>query len=86
LVTLPKTCWLKVLDSVVIQLYSSECTPSVDRALLESLKKTRLSLIFTPTPSDAFLGLVKTKLKPGISILGIVSNIMHVSVRQIISR
>jgi len=30
---LPKNSWPKVLDSVVIQLYASECTPSVDRAL-----------------------------------------------------
>jgi len=26
-------CWLRVLGSVVIQLYAGECTPSVDRAL-----------------------------------------------------
>jgi len=33
MVTLPKNCWIKVLGSVVIQLYASECTASVDRAL-----------------------------------------------------
>jgi len=32
LVTLPKNCWLRVLGSVVIQLYAGEFTPSVDRA------------------------------------------------------
>jgi len=32
LVTLPKNFWTRVLDSVVIQLYAGECTPSVDRA------------------------------------------------------
>jgi len=34
LVTLPKKCWPRVLGSVDIQLYSAECTPSVDRALV----------------------------------------------------
>jgi len=33
LVTLPKNCWPRVLDSVVIQLYAGECTLTVDRAL-----------------------------------------------------
>jgi len=33
LVTLSKTVWSRGLDSVVIQLYAGECTPSVDRAL-----------------------------------------------------
>jgi len=28
-----KICWIRVLGSVVIQLYAGECTPSVDRAL-----------------------------------------------------
>jgi len=32
LVTLPKFFWTRVLDSIVIQLYAGECTPSVDRA------------------------------------------------------
>jgi len=32
LVTLPKSFWPRVLGSVVIQLYTDECMPSVDRA------------------------------------------------------
>jgi len=32
LVTLPKNVWNRVVDSVVIQLYAGECTPSVDQA------------------------------------------------------
>jgi len=32
LLTLTKNCWPGVLDSVIIQLYTGECTPSVDRA------------------------------------------------------
>jgi len=32
LVMLPKTFWLRLLDSIVIQLYTCECMPSVDRA------------------------------------------------------
>jgi len=31
--TLPKNCWPRVLDLIVIQLYAGECTPSVDRGL-----------------------------------------------------
>jgi len=34
LVTLPKKFWTRVLGSVVIQLYASECMPSVDWTLL----------------------------------------------------
>jgi len=34
LVTLPENFWPSVLGSVVIQLYAGECTPSVDRALI----------------------------------------------------
>jgi len=44
LVTLPKNCWTRVLGSVIIQLYASECTPSVDRALqseITYLNKTK---------------------------------------------
>jgi len=33
LITLPKNFWTRVLVAVVIQLYTGECTPSVDRAL-----------------------------------------------------
>jgi len=33
LITLPKNFWTKVLGSVVIQLYASECMLSADRAL-----------------------------------------------------
>jgi len=33
LIALPKKLLLRVLGSVVIQLYAGECTPSVDRAL-----------------------------------------------------
>jgi len=32
LFTLEKTCWTRVLGSVVIQLNVGKCTPSVDRA------------------------------------------------------
>jgi len=32
LVTLPKNCWPRILDSVIIQIYASECTPIADRA------------------------------------------------------
>jgi len=32
LATLPKFFWPRILGSVVIQLYTGECTPSVDRA------------------------------------------------------
>jgi len=43
LVTLAKNFWTRVLDSVVIQLYAGECTPSIDRALsvLSGLRVTR---------------------------------------------
>jgi len=33
LVTLQKNFWIRVLGSVVIQVYTGECTPSVDRTL-----------------------------------------------------
>jgi len=36
LVTLPKIAGLRILGSIVIQLYAGECTPSVDRALVEA--------------------------------------------------
>jgi len=32
-IMLPKNCGPRVLSSAVIQLYASDCTPSVDRAL-----------------------------------------------------
>jgi len=34
LVMLPKNCWPRVQGSVVIQLYTGECTLSVDWALM----------------------------------------------------
>jgi len=40
MVTLLKNCWPRVLGSVVIQLYDSECTSSVDRALSSISKFT----------------------------------------------
>jgi len=39
IVTLPKNCWSKVLDSVVIQLYAGACTSSVDQAIFVRTNK-----------------------------------------------
>jgi len=46
LVTLPKNFWSIVQGSVVIQLYAGECTPSVDRALMLSVKSREAAELF----------------------------------------